>query len=207
MLELGENAARMAGTADCSLRSLYYIVMRLLLLRNEFALENLLARPADPVDRERLKVGSRFRALLLRLLRHCVEKLMTYAGGDLTEEQNNFLETVAAVAFFRIPEFRSKLLSALEKSPEASPHLPNFATHKLFSWEALYQSLPDVPAPPKSRIGPSAKSGTGATSDRTRTGLRTICDQQAGHVFPLRLGLGPAGRLPCCDRQRPGSLD
>lgn len=98
------------------------------------------------------KIGLEYQLLLYKALRLSLEKLNR---KGLTSDQQEFLETFLAVAFFRIPEFRTKLLGCLHKERDVNPEEWNFSLDKgenkgttmysVFDWDQeFYAGLPNV---------------------------------------------------------------
>ena len=93
--------------------------------------------------------------LLYKALKLCLHKI-TYRG--LTIEERKFIVTYLVIAYFRIPEFRSKLLECLTDESEIQidewksihfsldeTEIDGSAMLTLFDWEKeFYEKIPEV---------------------------------------------------------------
>ncbi len=110
----------------------------------------------------RNKVNLDYQMALYKTLRLCLEK-MNRRG--LTLDQQEFLESYLAIAYFRIPEFRSKILECLPSETDViidewkpthfsldATEMTGMAMSTLFSWDKeFYDLLPNVSAISKAR--------------------------------------------------------
>jgi len=106
-------------------------------------------------ENERNRINLDYQMLLYKTLRLCLEKLNR---RGLTLDQQEFLETYLAIAYFRIPEFRSKILECLPNEQDIhldewktthfsldSPDTGGIAMPALFNWDKeFYDRIPKV---------------------------------------------------------------
>jgi hypothetical protein len=145
--------------------------MTLLFLRGEFSLANMRLKEyssgkyfliacihvasATDINPTKLVMGAMYRMLLYKALRLSLDKLN---GKGHTIDQQEFFETFLATAFFRIPEFRTRLIECLpqptderiEEWKQSSLSMGDdqnkgLAMQSLFNWqEEFYACLPNV---------------------------------------------------------------
>lgn len=147
-------------------RAYYYNILRLFFLRKEFALENLrllqkgrlrglLVVHTTSLKAEGAKVSVGYQTLLYKTLRLSLDKMT--GRGHIVELQT-FIESFLAIAYFRIPEFRSKILECFpdERNVQLDEWKPTHfsldetaltgaAMQALFNWDKeFYDAIPSV---------------------------------------------------------------
>jgi len=152
LLELGTHCVQFADVADYQLRCYYYNILTLLFLRGEFNIENI--RFKESLNGEMLdtkkKIGLQFQAILYKALWLSLSK---FSMRGLTADQQEFVETFLAVAFFRVPEFRAIILDTLHKDSDVNneewkqlakeEETKNIGIFNVFNWSGeFYAYLP-----------------------------------------------------------------
>jgi hypothetical protein len=125
MIDLAEHFLACAEDANEKLRASYYHILKLLMNRGEFDLANvgfdesatilLTGGVGKHISKEmlsKMEVGVKFQALLINILEKVLYKL-NLKGCDVDER--NFIDNFCAIAYFKIPEFRIKLLDSIKK--------------------------------------------------------------------------------------------
>lgn len=113
-LDVGEHVLKYADTVAFELRNSYYDSLNLLIRRGEMDLGHMeLSRTRDsPIHAVKLQTAARYRSFLRKILTLALGKL-NLRGVDASIM--NFTETTIALAYFRIPEFKDKLLACLKR--------------------------------------------------------------------------------------------
>ncbi len=65
-------------------------------------------------DLEKLKISQKYVNLLIRMLDKVLKKLI-YQRGDYNNKEGEFMGKFLALAYFRIPAFRNKIMEAINK--------------------------------------------------------------------------------------------
>lgn len=114
LLEVGEYIVKYADVVAYEVRGCYCEALMHLMRRGELELGQIsLERVADPAQQaKRVAIAVRYRSFMHRVLALALSK-MNLKGTDPKVQE--FSEGMFAVCYFRIPEFKAKLLSAFKK--------------------------------------------------------------------------------------------
>lgn len=128
MIELADQILQWADEGNETLKALYYNILKLLMNRGEFDLANIGfdenhnflltgAKNASfkQLNKEvlnKMEVGLKYQEILYKLLDKVLYKLNLKGCNN---EEKNFVDNFCAIAYFKIPEFRSKLLDCVVK--------------------------------------------------------------------------------------------
>lgn len=141
MIDLAKHLIESCDQVPLALRPLYYENLTMVISRGELALnfigfeegmyDNILKDdskstsktqsatlgPLDPkCMSQKMKVATSYQTFLYETLRKALDILNRDAN---TDKEQTFVEIFCAIAYFRIPEFRQKLLGCFEKANDA----------------------------------------------------------------------------------------
>ena len=140
LIDLAKHLIEYCDQVPLTLRPLYFECLTLVILRGELGLNfmgfdaelrnnlmdatpkanskgnsiNLNAFDAKNM-KQKMKVASSYQTLLYQTLKKVLEFL---SRGAVSENEQNFAETFCAIAYFRVPEFRNKLLACVSSSKD-----------------------------------------------------------------------------------------
>lgn len=138
LIDLGNHLLQYADELDDVMKGSYYDCLRYIMNRDEFSLGNVgfdshlqnVAKALDSnkvakkskaqirMEKLRIDIGHKYQKLLYQTLKRVLSKLNMKALDS--EQERKFVDNYAAIAYFRIPEFRTRLLECLknENDPE-----------------------------------------------------------------------------------------
>lgn len=143
-LDIGEQMWTTYDRLEPFMDSSYYACLESLLKRGEFELSNLSLGPSlKPTVREpKVKIAFRYQRMLYEILNKVFDDI---ENKGLSLDQRKFIEFFLAYCYFRVPDFRIKLLQTLTDDSyiEESRAKNDIIKLVLFSWrEEFYTMLP-----------------------------------------------------------------
>jgi len=128
MIDLADHLLCYADEGNEKIRNSYYMTLKLIMNRGELDIDNLgfdesyhflLDRASQAKKRQfdkkvllKMDVSLSYQQFLYKALDKVLYKL-NLKGGE--KEERDFIDNFCAIAFFKIPEFRSKLLECVKK--------------------------------------------------------------------------------------------
>lgn len=111
-LDLGEHLLHYADKVAYEVRGWYYECLCHLTRRGELDLGHMSLQKKGGVKDKRIKLAVRYRRFLRKLLTCAIAKMNVKGVEPRVQE---FTETILALSYFRIPEFKDKLLDCLKR--------------------------------------------------------------------------------------------